>query len=284
MKGYKAYNVTLKAITPIVLTQRENQQMISGIDFDIEDKQVKWVVDHRSSTLGQVKDESKISTIYPAYFNGNSYYIPGSTIKGNMMKRVDKKTREQWNKVSNLLNVRDFMIEHTGAVKVENVKKVTQLKNNKEKKSGEELRKINFYEQFHQVGYEVIQKGTVVSSKIQVQEKYSSNIKEYIKQDAFLKEWKKQYELYLKPGYFGEDKEAEEQFNQLLQNTETLINDGLKNGELLIAIGGYRGYCNAFEDDEEMPGVYFQDVDQEESAEKQSVILGFASIQFQEVE
>lgn len=283
MKGYRIYNVTLKAITPIVLTQRENQQMISGIDFEIEDGQVKWLEDSRTSTLGKVKDESKISTIYPAYFNGNAYYIPGSTIKGNIMKRVDEKIKEKWNKVSNLLNVRDFIIASTDVVKVENIKKVTQLKNNCETSKDGKLRKINFFEQFHQIGYEVIQQGTVLSSKIQIKEKYEKEIKDYVEKDTTAQKWKERYMLYLPDEYFGDDKEAKAKFRQLIENTEKLINNALENGESLIAIGGYRGYYNAFEDDKEMPGVYFQDVNQEDG-EQQEVILGFAAIKIEEVE
>lgn len=276
MRYYKNYKLTLTALTPIVLTQRESQQLISGVDFEIEKNKVKWLSEtKRGNELGSIKDIDKITTIYSAYFNGESYYIPGTTIKGNIMKRTTSKL----NPLSFMVS--DFLIS-TKSIKIENVKKVTQLKSNCDNEKENISRKIKFFEQFQQIGYEVIQKDTKCYSYIKIEEGSIDKILESIKDEGKLKKWKETYRRYLNDKYIGDidKKESKESLKKILNNTEEIISKKDKDA-YIISIGGLRGFYNAFEKDEMMPGIYFQTIN--EGKEEKEVILGFASLRLKEV-
>ena len=80
----------IKAITPIICTARDSTQLLKDVDFKDADfkgnSKIAWSTDKRKEHEIEKDQIEKIRIIYPAYFNGIDYYIPGSTVKGNLLK------------------------------------------------------------------------------------------------------------------------------------------------------------------------------------------------------
>ena len=71
----------IKAITPIICTARDSTQLLKDVDFKDADfkgnSKIAWSTDKRKEHEIEKDQIEKIRIIYPAYFNGIDYYIPG---------------------------------------------------------------------------------------------------------------------------------------------------------------------------------------------------------------
>ena len=94
----------IKAITPIICTARDSTQLLKDVDFkDVDFKgnsKIAWSTDKRKEHEIEKDQIEKIRIIYPAYFNRTDYYIPGSTVKGNLLK-IYKRILKEENKYTN---------------------------------------------------------------------------------------------------------------------------------------------------------------------------------------
>ena len=211
----------IKAITPIICTARDSTQLLKDVDFKDADfkgsSKITWSTDKRKEHEIEKDQIEKIRIIYPAYFNGIDYYIPGSTVKGNLLK-VYKRILKEENKYttvdiegmvrefSNNVFVSDFILEK------ENLKHVKLA----------QLSKVQGLEKYlaHGDGIPPELKNDVFFNKA----KYSSNVKKIFN--------KTEKEIF--------DNENNEVLSKNLKKLE-------KEESKMMLLGGFRGFFNAFE-------------------------------------
>lgn len=191
----KTYKIRLTALTPIVLTQRESQQLIKGIDFNVDDNG-KFTLEgdyaYRPSMLGNVVDVSKITTVYAAYYNGSHYYIPGSTIKGNILKHIEN---NRGTIPGSEIQISDFKLLNLENVKITN--KMTkfmyqhnvQFSGDRVKKDNNNLTAPNhkIFQQkvaFPNVGVMYFEEGAIFEGKVRVSEASESIFVEQVLNEA----------------------------------------------------------------------------------------------------
>ena len=182
----------IKAITPIICTARDSTQLLKDVDFKDADfkgnSKIAWSTDKRKEHEIEKDQIEKIRIIYPAYFNGIDYYIPGSTVKGNLLK-VYKRILKEENKYttvdiegmvrefSNNVFVSDFILEKESLkhVKLAQLSKVQGLEKYLAHEDGipPELKNDVF---FNSIYFEIYDKDSKFKGKIRGYEKYKVKI------------------------------------------------------------------------------------------------------------
>ena len=240
----------IKAITPIICTARDSTQLLKDVDFKDADfkgsSKITWSTDKRKEHEIEKDQIEKIRIIYPAYFNGIDYYIPGSTVKGNLLKiykRILKEENKYTNtdikgmvrEFSNNVFVSDFILEKENLkhVKLAQLSKVQGLEKYLAHGDGipPELKNDVF---FNKIYFEIYDKDSKFKGKIRGYEKYKVKIEGKAKyssdvEEIFNKTEKKD---------FGNDNNR-----VLFENLKKLEKEESK----MMLLGGFRGFFNAFE-------------------------------------
>ena len=240
----------IKAITPIICTARDSTQLLKDVDFKDADfkgsSKITWSTDKRKEHEIEKDQIEKIRIIYPAYFNGADYYIPGSTVKGNLLK-VYKRILKEENKYttvdiegmvrefSNNVFVSDFILEKENLkhVKLAQLSKVQGLEKYLAHEDGipPELKNDVF---FNSIYFEIYDKDSKFKGKIRGYEKYKVKI-----------EGKAKYSSNVKKIFNETEKEifGNENNKVLSENLKKLEKEESK----MMLLGGFRGFFNAFE-------------------------------------
>ena len=240
----------IKAITPIICTARDSTQLLKDVDFKDADfkgnSKIAWSTDKRKEHEIEKDQIEKIRIIYPAYFNGTDYYIPGSTVKGNLLK-VYKRILKEENKYtntdikgmvrefSNNVFVSDFILEKENLkhVKLAQLSKVQGLEKYLAHEDGipPELKNDVF---FNKIYFEIYDKDSKFKGKIRGYEKYKVKI-----------EGKAKYSSNVKKIFNETEKEifGNENNKVLSENLKKLEKEESK----MMLLGGFRGFFNAFE-------------------------------------
>ena len=240
----------IKAITPIICTARDSTQLLKDVDFKDADfkgnSKIAWSTDKRKEHEIEKDQIEKIRIIYPAYFNGTDYYIPGSTVKGNLLK-VYKRILKEENKYttvdiegmvrefSNNVFVSDFILEKESLkhVKLAQLSKVQGLEKYLAHGDGipPELKNDVF---FNKIYFEIYDKDSKFKGKIRGYEKYKVKI-----------EGKAKYSSNVKKIFNETEKEifGNENNKVLSENLKKLEKEESK----MMLLGGFRGFFNAFE-------------------------------------
>ena len=240
----------IKAITPIICTARDSTQLLKDVDFKDADfkgsSKITWSTDKRKEHEIEKDQIEKIRIIYPAYFNGIDYYIPGSTVKGNLLK-VYKRILKEENKYtntdikgmvrefSNNVFVSDFILEKENLkhVKLAQLSKVQGLEKYLAHGDGipPELKNDVF---FNKIYFEIYDKDSKFKGKIRGYEKYKVKI-----------EGKAKYSSNVKKIFNETEKEifGNENNKVLSENLKKLEKEESK----MMLLGGFRGFFNAFE-------------------------------------
>ena len=240
----------IKAITPIICTARDSTQLLKDVDFKDADfkgnSKIAWSTDKRKEHEIEKDQIEKIRIIYPAYFNGIDYYIPGSTVKGNLLK-VYKRILKEENKYttvdiegmvrefSNNVFVSDFILEKESLkhVKLAQLSKVQGLEKYLAHGDGipPELKNDVF---FNKIYFEIYDKDSKFKGKIRGYEKYKVKI-----------EGKAKYSSNVKKIFNETEKEifGNENNKVLSENLKKLEKEESK----MMLLGGFRGFFNAFE-------------------------------------
>ena len=240
----------IKAITPIICTARDSTQLLKDVDFKDADfkgnSKIAWSTDKRKEHEIEKDQIEKIRIIYPAYFNGIDYYIPGSTVKGNLLK-VYKRILKEENKYttvdiegmvrefSNNVFVSDFILEKENLkhVKLAQLSKVQGLEKYLAHGDGipPELKNDVF---FNKIYFEIYDKDSKFKGKIRGYEKYKVKI-----------EGKAKYSSNVKKIFNETEKEifGNENNKVLSENLKKLEKEESK----MMLLGGFRGFFNAFE-------------------------------------
>ena len=240
----------IKAITPIICTARDSTQLLKDVDFKDADfkgsSKITWSTDKRKEHEIEKDQIEKIRIIYPAYFNGIDYYIPGSTVKGNLLK-VYKRILKEENKYtntdikgmvrefSNNVFVSDFILEKENLkhVKLAQLSKVQGLEKYLAHEDGipPKLKNDVF---FNSIYFEIYDKDSKFKGKIRGYEKYKVKIEGKAKYSSNVKKIfnKTEKEIF--------DNENNEVLSKNLKKLE-------KKESKMMLIGGFRGFFNAFE-------------------------------------
>ena len=239
----------IKAITPIICTARDSTQLLKDVDFKDADfkgsSKITWSTDKRKEHEIEKDQIEKIRIIYPAYFNGADYYIPGSTVKGNLLK-IYKRILKEENKpdadiegmvreFSNNVFVSDFILEKESLkhVKLAQLSKVQGLEKYLAHEDGipPELKNDVF---FNSIYFEIYDKDSKFKGKIRGYEKYKVKIEGKAKYSSNVKKIfnKTEKEIF--------DNENNEVLSKNLKKLE-------KKESKMMLIGGFRGFFNAFE-------------------------------------
>ena len=240
----------IKAITPIICTARDSTQLLKDVDFKDADfkgnSKIAWSTDKRKEHEIEKDQIEKIRIIYPAYFNGTDYYIPGSTVKGNLLK-IYKRILKEENKYttvdiegmvrefSNNVFVSDFILEKENLkhVKLAQLSKVQGLEKYLAHGDGipPELKNDVF---FNKIYFEIYDKDSKFKGKIRGYEKYKVKI-----------EGKAKYSSNVKKIFNETEKEifGNENNKVLSENLKKLEKEESK----MMLLGGFRGFFNAFE-------------------------------------
>lgn len=240
----------IKAITPIICTARDSTQLLKDVDFKDADfkgsSKITWSTDKRKEHEIEKDQIEKIRIIYPAYFNGTDYYIPGSTVKGNLLK-IYKRILKEENKYttvdiegmvrefSNNVFVSDFILEKESLkhVKLAQLSKVQGLEKYLAHEDGipPELKNDVF---FNSIYFEIYDKDSKFKGKIRGYEKYKVKIEGKAKYSSNVKKIfnKTEKEIF--------DNENNEVLSKNLKKLE-------KKESKMMLIGGFRGFFNAFE-------------------------------------
>ena len=240
----------IKAITPIICTARDSTQLLKDVDFKDADfkgnSKIAWSTDKRKEHEIEKDQIEKIRIIYPAYFNGIDYYIPGSTVKGNLLK-VYKRILKEENKYtntdikgmvrefSNNVFVSDFILEKESLkhVKLAQLSKVQGLEKYLAHEDGipPKLKNDVF---FNSIYFEIYDKDSKFKGKIRGYEKYKVKIEGKAKYSSNVKKIfnKTEKEIF--------DNENNEVLSKNLKKLE-------KKESKMMLIGGFRGFFNAFE-------------------------------------
>ena len=239
----------IKAITPIICTARDSTQLLKDVDFKDADfkgnSKIAWSTDKRKEHEIEKDQIEKIRIIYPAYFNGTDYYIPGSTVKGNLLK-IYKRILKEENKAdadiegmvrefSNNVFVSDFILEKESLkhVKLAQLSKVQGLEKYLAHEAGipPELKNDVF---FNSIYFEIYDKDSKFKGKIRGYEKYKVKI-----------EGKAKYSSNVKKIFNETEKEifGNENNKVLSENLKKLEKEESK----MMLLGGFRGFFNAFE-------------------------------------
>ena len=240
----------IKAITPIICTARDSTQLLKDVDFKDADfkgnSKIAWSTDKRKEHEIEKDQIEKIRIIYPAYFNGIDYYIPGSTVKGNLLK-VYKRILKEENKYttvdiegmvrefSNNVFVSDFILEKENLkhVKLAQLSKVQGLEKYLAHEDGipPKLKNDVF---FNSIYFEIYDKDSKFKGKIRGYEKYKVKIEGKAKYSSNVKKIfnKTEKEIF--------DNENNEVLSKNLKKLE-------KKESKMMLIGGFRGFFNAFE-------------------------------------
>ena len=240
----------IKAITPIICTARDSTQLLKDVDFKDADfkgnSKIAWSTDKRKEHEIEKDQIEKIRIIYPAYFNGIDYYIPGSTVKGNLLKiykRILKEENKYTNtdikgmvrEFSNNVFVSDFILEKENLkhVKLAQLSKVQGLEKYLAHEDGipPELKNDVF---FNSIYFEIYDKDSKFKGKIRGYEKYKVKI-----------EGKAKYSSNVKKIFNETEKEifGNENNKVLSENLKKLEKEESK----MMLLGGFRGFFNAFE-------------------------------------
>ena len=240
----------IKAITPIICTARDSTQLLKDVDFKDADfkgsSKITWSTDKRKEHEIEKDQIEKIRIIYPAYFNGTDYYIPGSTVKGNLLKiykRILKEENKYTNtdikgmvrEFSNNVFVSDFILEKENLkhVKLAQLSKVQGLEKYLAHGDGipPELKNDVF---FNKIYFEIYDKDSKFKGKIRGYEKYKVKI-----------EGKAKYSSNVKKIFNETEKEifGNENNKVLSENLKKLEKEESK----MMLLGGFRGFFNAFE-------------------------------------
>ena len=240
----------IKAITPIICTARDSTQLLKDVDFKDADfkgsSKITWSTDKRKEHEIEKDQIEKIRIIYPAYFNGTDYYIPGSTVKGNLLKiykRILKEENKYTNtdikgmvrEFSNNVFVSDFILEKENLkhVKLAQLSKVQGLEKYLAHGDGipPELKNDVF---FNKIYFEIYDKDSKFKGKIRGYEKYKVKI-----------EGKAKYSSNVKKIFNKTEKEIFDNENNevLSKNLKKLEKEESK----MMLLGGFRGFFNAFE-------------------------------------
>ena len=240
----------IKAITPIICTARDSTQLLKDVDFKDADfkgnSKIAWSTDKRKEHEIEKDQIEKIRIIYPAYFNGIDYYIPGSTVKGNLLKiykRILKEENKYTNtdikgmvrEFSNNVFVSDFILEKENLkhVKLAQLSKVQGLEKYLAHGDGipPELKNDVF---FNSIYFEIYDKDSKFKGKIRGYEKYKVKIEGKAKYSSNVKKIfnKTEKEIF--------DNENNEVLSKNLKKLE-------KKESKMMLIGGFRGFFNAFE-------------------------------------
>ena len=239
----------IKAITPIICTARDSTQLLKDVDFKDADfkgsSKITWSTDKRKEHEIEKDQIEKIRIIYPAYFNGADYYIPGSTVKGNLLK-IYKRILKEENKpdadiegmvreFSNNVFVSDFILEKENLkhVKLAQLSKVQGLEKYLAHEDGipPKLKNDVF---FNSIYFEIYDKDSKFKGKIRGYEKYKVKIEGKAKYSSNVKKIfnKTEKEIF--------DNENNEVLSKNLKKLE-------KKESKMMLIGGFRGFFNAFE-------------------------------------
>ena len=239
----------IKAITPIICTARDSTQLLKDVDFKDADfkgsSKITWSTDKRKEHEIEKDQIEKIRIIYPAYFNGADYYIPGSTVKGNLLK-IYKRILKEENKpdadiegmvreFSNNVFVSDFILEKENLkhVKLAQLSKVQGLEKYLAHEDGipPKLKNDVF---FNSIYFEIYDKDSKFKGKIRGYEKYKVKI-----------EGKAKYSSNVKKIFNETEKEifGNENNKVLSENLKKLEKEESK----MMLLGGFRGFFNAFE-------------------------------------
>ena len=240
----------IKAITPIICTARDSTQLLKDVDFKDADfkgnSKIAWSTDKRKEHEIEKDQIEKIRIIYPAYFNGTDYYIPGSTVKGNLLK-IYKRILKEENKYttvdiegmvrefSNNVFVSDFILEKESLkhVKLAQLSKVQGLEKYLAHEDGipPELKNDVF---FNSIYFEIYDKDSKFKGKIRGYEKYKVKI-----------EGKAKYSSNVKKIFNETEKEI------FGNENNKVLSENLKKSEKeeskMMLLGGFRGFFNAFE-------------------------------------
>ena len=240
----------IKAITPIICTARDSTQLLKDVDFKDADfkgnSKIAWSTDKRKEHEIEKDQIEKIRIIYPAYFNGTDYYIPGSTVKGNLLKIYKRILKEEKKyttvdiegmvrEFSNNVFVSDFILEKESLkhVKLAQLSKVQGLEKYLAHEDGipPELKNDVF---FNSIYFEIYDKDSKFKGKIRGYEKYKVKIEGKAKYSSNVKKIfnKTEKEIF--------DNENNEVLSKNLKKLE-------KKESKMMLIGGFRGFFNAFE-------------------------------------
>ena len=239
----------IKAITPIICTARDSTQLLKDVDFKDADfkgsSKITWSTDKRKEHEIEKDQIEKIRIIYPAYFNGTDYYIPGSTVKGNLLK-IYKRILKEENKpdadiegmvreFSNNVFVSDFILEKENLkhVKLAQLSKVQGLEKYLAHEDGipPKLKNDVF---FNSIYFEIYDKDSKFKGKIRGYEKYKVKI-----------EGKAKYSSNVKKIFNETEKEIfDNENNEVLSKNLKKLE---KKESKMMLLGGFRGFFNAFE-------------------------------------
>lgn len=257
-------SIELSVESPLIVTSRDSGVLYRDIDWDSFDKRGTKLIS---------KNPEMITQLYPMYHNGRDYYIPATTIKGNIMKLVSNKSIAQNLFVKDCLVSKEH-VEIRQLGKIILVKKVErELEEYQEKtdeKRGEEsqLKQISAENAFFpMVAHEMIfDSEKVIKLTIDVEcrdIKTVQIVSEALKknQDIDVKFEKNKLQEIIKQaeeqeeGYCEKVNEVLLVVNQLVEKVEKSKNS---NGNICF-LGGYRGFYRAFIESEHSAIYYVEE-------------------------
>lgn len=253
----------LRVESPLLITARDQGVLYRNIDWQDEDI--------RGQKIG---DQEQITQIYPMYHNGRNYYIPGSTIKGNLMQFISED-------LAATILVKDCEVapEH---IKIQPLGKVIFLTkveqeieahkkshDTEERKAENQLLQITAQNQFFpMVAHEMICSASPLTLTIEVVCADAQTLSEVEQKIEELREIDPTYELQRlltiieqataqDKAYGGNAnvKRTIEIVDQLVDKVEQVA----KQGQRLMFLGGYRGFYRAFEEEKNSAIYYVQD-------------------------
>lgn len=266
------YNINLKSITPLIFSNRMNDALYKGVDFN-KDEAEKDFIELVSANLVYQFSCYEDRTLRPdkTFSYAESYYIPASSIKGALCLKEEYRN----------LKFKDIQVEKE-KISLSVLKKFQYLyqnlddidKNNKDKNARPKA--IKYTQYFPNIIVEMMKSGKCVSGEIVLRENDKMDYKSVVQQvDSItrnkLSEYLKQMEIICNMEYFKELEKTncEHDFGNesgLLKFKEVgnSIKNLLKKDIKLAFVGGFKGLIGGlnncdFENNQEIRNGFYID-------------------------
>lgn len=252
MKNYVHKKLKINTLSYCIISPREPQAFYAGIDFDKE-------------LGGELKGTN---IIYPSYRYGTydiynpdkaEYYIPGSSIKGSLLRTAEKDV----NDIRKQLMVDDIVLE-CGQIKLKKIWKYQNIHNDKNNSEADSVnnKKIEYQIFFQNVAFEMLIPNISLTTDIYIAEGAEEQLKKIlIEIDRNTKKQLDDYAYYLSDvEKLMCEKEANLQDNEKnkFNNLKDRINQqknnvkAIKDNNYLMSLGGYKGILRSLKADIKM--------------------------------
>lgn len=248
MKDYRRIELEINTLSYCIVSPRESQAFYEGIDF------VKDDIDELLKG---------INVIYPFYRYGTydnynpkeaEYYIPGSSIKGALLRYFDKNDN-----IRKQLMVDDIVMDKGyGQIKLKKIWKYQNIhtKNNNVENNKLGEKKVEYEEFFSNVAFEMLCPDETLIADVYIAKDAEKSMEDILKEvhkntmdklDAFIK-----YLNEVKEKVYESSKNTQEEEQNKLNMLLTKIEQHIKNINkvkaekgYLMYLGGYKGLIRA---------------------------------------